>query len=147
MKRYRYYSSSLSRHMVPALNKHLPKIGCPTEVRAICHGGRPSDPGWYELVVTGMLGKLVLRGCSWGYGGEGPHATRDVLTALGVRSYEANELAFQTPNHDVGISATKRVGDHFAPAVKGKVYFKRALLPVLPPFTAYSVVDGKVVVA
>lgn len=145
--KYRYYSSTLSRHMLPALDKHLPKIGCPTKVEARCEGG---GNGWFELVVTGMLGKLVLRGCSWGYRGEGPHATRDVLVKLGYSQHEADALAFNTPGNDVGTGATRvaksRVrGDHYYPAAKGKVYFRRALMPQVAPGQSYEVVGGRVV--
>lgn len=131
-KKYRYYSTSESRNTLRALDRHLSKIGCPTEVKAVAHG---KGWGWYELIVTGMLGKIVLRGCSWGYTGTGPHATRDVLVKLGIPQTEADALAFTTDGKDVG-----------TPAAKGKVYFKRTLLPVVPPFTTYEVVEGKVVI-
>lgn len=130
MSRYRYYGPSLSRTVLPALDKHLPKIGCPVKVEARCEG---VGHGWYELVVTGMLGKLVLRGCSWGYHGEGSRATEAVLRRLGL-DWDAATLSYQTPNQEVGI-----------PAGKGKVFFRRALLPQVPAGRSYSVVEGRVV--
>ena len=131
--KYRFYSSSLSRHMVRSVERHLPKIGCPLHVRAISHG---ANNGWYELIVTGMLGKLVLRGCSWGYYGEGCRATQAVLTMLGVHYWDVERAAFQTPNKTVGEAAGK-----------GQEFFKFHLLPQVPNGTAYSVVNGQVEVA
>lgn len=131
-KTYRYYSPSLSRHMLPAVDKHLPKIGAPLSVEARCEG---KGTGWYELIVRGTLGKLVLRGCSWGYMGEGSRATRDVLVRLGVSKFMADNLAFTTPNHDVGGAEMVRSRrGKFRPATVGKVYFKVKLerLPELP---------------
>lgn len=115
MKKYRYYSSSLSRHMVPALKRHIAKIGCPLTARGINHG---RGNGWYELVISGEKGKLVLRGCSWGYKGEGPHATRDVLMLLGIPQHEAEEIAFKTNGAAVGTMGAK-----------GRQFFKVHLLP------------------
>lgn len=91
--KYRYYSDSLSRKMVPALEKHLSKIGKPLKVEGLYHGKNP----WFELVVTGEAGKLVLRGCSWGYYGEGPRATEAVLRKLGVHSFDVEQIAFKAP--------------------------------------------------
>lgn len=123
---YRYYSDSLSRKMVPSLKRHLPKIGEPMTVRGVCQG---KFNGWYEVIVTGKLGKLVLRGCSWGYGGEGPHATRDVLVALGVNKEAAETVAFTTPNGDVGQGGTvKTRRGKFRGAAVGKEYFRLHLL-------------------
>jgi len=130
--KYRYYSPSLSRHMLPALDRHLAKVGRLKSVKAVC-AGRGS--GWYELVVTGEAGKLVLRGCSWGYYGEGCRATRDVLVRLGFPIIEAEHLAFTTPNKDVGGSeAVRSRRGKFRPAALNKVYFERELsdLPALP---------------
>lgn len=121
MKQYRYYSDSLSRNMVRSVKRHLPKIGAPLAVRGICHG---KGSGWYEVIVRGTLGKLVLRGCSWGYGGEGPHATRDVLVELGVQPGVADDVAFRTANSDVGQGGTVRTKrGTFRGASVGKEYF------------------------
>ena len=114
-KLYRYFSSSLSRHAVPALKRHLPKIGTPLLARGLCHG---KHSGWYELVVRGTNGRIVLRGCSWGYRGEGPHATRDALVLLGIPQHEADRIAFTTPGQDVGNGQTR-----------GKEHFRLHLLP------------------
>ena len=141
--KYRYYSSSLSRHTARSMDRHLPKIGCPTKVEARCEG---KHAGWYELVVTGMLGKLVLRGCSWGYYGEGCRATRDALVKLGLPQHEADALAFTTPNKDVGSCDMRQTrSGKPAPQSLGKVYFRRTLLPQVPPFQSYEVADGRVV--
>lgn len=127
MSRYRFYSRSESRHMLAAVDRHISKVGTPLKAEAICAG---KGTGWYELVVTGTAGKLVLRGCSWGYSGEGSRATRDVLVRLGIGLLEAEELAFRTPNADVGGSETVRSRrGKFRPATAGKVYFKVHLLP------------------
>ena len=118
---YRYYSSTLSRNMVPAVKRHLPKIGTPLAVRGLCHG---KFSGWYDVVIKGTLGKLCLRGCSWGYGGEGPHATRDVLVELGVQPGIADDVAFRTDNRDVGQGGTVRTRrGTFRGASVGKEYF------------------------
>jgi hypothetical protein len=141
--KYRYYSSTQSRHTLRSLDRHLPKIGCPEKVEARCEG---KHGGWYELVVTGMLGKIVLRGCSWGYHGEGPHATRDALLKLGLPQWEADSLAFTTPNADVGAGMRQTRRGKFTGASVGKVYFRRTLLPQVPNGTTYEVRDGRVVI-
>ena len=89
-KRYRYYSEAVSYKTLKAFTRHLPKIGMPTKVEGIYHGKNP----WYEVIVTGTAGKLVLRGCSWGYGGEGPRATEAVLKALGCHPFDVQTACF-----------------------------------------------------
>ena len=75
--KYKYVSSTLSRHTLRSLDRHLVKIGEIKTIRAMY-----SDRTWYRLIVTGTTGRLVLRGCSWGYGGEGPQATEAALRRL-----------------------------------------------------------------
>lgn len=98
-RRYRYYGQLPSRHMMRCLDRHLPKIGRPLRARGMSHG---KNGGWYQVLVTGTAGKLVLRGCSWGYGGEGPHATEAVLRRLGALPYAAHTAAFCAANQAVG---------------------------------------------
>ncbi len=106
--KYRYVSSSLSRHMISAVEKYLPKIGKPQNVRGIFAGGRNNSRPWYRVIISGENGKLVLRGCSWGYGGEGPHATRDVLLKLGVDQFIADKAAFRSDNEHPQAGSMKR---------------------------------------
>lgn len=101
--------------MLRSVKRHLPKIGCPLTVRATSHG---AHLGWYELVVTGKLGKLVLRGCSWGYNGEGCGATVDILKELGIPEHEAKTIVATTSNNDVG-----------TPQGRNRTFFKLHLLP------------------
>jgi len=102
--KYRFRSSTLSRHAVPSLIKHLSKIGLPRYVRGIYAGKNP----WYSIAIRGDNGTIVLRGCSWGYHGEGPHATVAVLRMLGINEPEAKLVAFNTPNTDMPQSGTKQ---------------------------------------
>lgn len=138
--KYRYYSDTLSRKMLPALRRHVHKVGALQTARGLCAG---KHNGWYELVVTGTLGKLVLRGCSWGYGGEGPHATRDCLVFLGIPKGEADRAAFTTPNGDVGGGAAVRSrSGKFRPANLNKEYFRLHLCAEERPYDV--LLHGKV---
>jgi hypothetical protein len=47
--------------------------------------------------VTGTHGTVRLFGLCWGYGGEGPHALRDLLMFLGLKAGHAGLVAFQMP--------------------------------------------------
>lgn len=115
---YRYYSSSLSRHTLRSLDKHLHKIGTPLTATGESRGDRRT--GWFCLVVRGTAGTIYLRGCSWGYGGEGPHATYHALIKLGVPHGEARKAAFTTSGDKVG-----------TPAGKGVQFFQLSLTPQL----------------
>jgi len=90
MKRKYTYTApnSLSRSVKGQIKKHLPKIGKLVSVVATF-----SDSDWYKLTINGEDGRVILRGCSWGYSGEGCHATYDVLTELGV-GYDAAKIVF-----------------------------------------------------
>jgi len=107
MKQYRYYSSSLSRHMARSLDKHLAKIGEPTRVEGHYRGGRRNSNPWFFVVIFGTAGKLCLKGCSWGYGGEGPHATKAVLTRLGVHPFDVDTVCFKGPKMPDSFKATR----------------------------------------
>lgn len=76
-----------------SLTRHLPKIGTPRKVEGIYHGKN----AWFRLIITGTLGKIVLRGCSWGYGGEGPRATLNILQRLGCHPFDCEQIAFRAP--------------------------------------------------
>ena len=55
-------------------------------------------------------------------------------------------LAFTTPNKDVGSCDMRQTrSGKPAPQSLGKVYFRRTLLPQVPPFQSYEVADGRVV--
>lgn len=60
------------------------------------------------MVIRGDKGSLVLRGCSWGYGGEGPRGTEYVLKELGVHPFDVEQIAFHAPNKDIPAIAWKR---------------------------------------
>ena len=98
-RKYVYRSSSLSRHMIRSLDRHMAKIGTPLYARGISHG---NYGGWYRVIVAGTNGRLVLKGCSWGYSGEGCRATESVLIRLGCPMAEIEQAAFRTPNTGVG---------------------------------------------
>ena len=98
-KEYRHRSQSSTRYSLLAFQKYLPKIGQPLYVRGIWAGGYKGIPNpWYRLVIRGTKGSLILPGCSWGYGGEGPHGTEEVLKALHIHPFDVQQIAFQAPN-------------------------------------------------
>ena len=83
-----------TRHSLRSFSRHLAKIGKPRYGRGIFAGKHP----WYEVVIRGERGSLVLGGCSWGYYGEGSHGTEEVLTKLGVPKIQAEDIAFKADN-------------------------------------------------
>jgi hypothetical protein len=97
-----------------SVERHLPKIGIPLTVRATSHG---KFNGWYRLIISGTLGKLILKGCSWGYNGEGCRATESVLRYLGLNPWEVSD-ALRSSNDDVGTEKGRN-----------KTFFKFHLLP------------------
>ena len=125
-QKYTHYSSSLSCFTKRSLSRHLAKIGPVESVEATFVGKKHG--AWYALVVRGTLGKLVLRGCSWGYRGEGPRATRDALLSLGVDQETADGHAF-------GINSTKPVQGE----VNWKLSFNGERWTPLQPFETEQV--------
>lgn len=96
---YRIRGISSTRHSLACFHKHLPKIGDPLYVRGIFAGSFNGIPNpWYRLVIRGTKGSMILCGCSWGYGGEGPRGTEEVLKALHVHPFDVEQVAFKCPN-------------------------------------------------
>jgi hypothetical protein len=50
------------------------------------------------VMVTGENGTARFSGCQWGYGGSGPHLTRDLLMQCGLPKVEADAIAFKSTN-------------------------------------------------
>jgi len=103
---YRHHSTyGLTRHALRSFERHLPKIGEPLDVQGafvkMKHGA------WYSVIIHGTDGSLVLRGCSWGYSGEGPRGTEQVLKALGVHPFDVHACAFEAPDAPMDINQQK----------------------------------------
>jgi hypothetical protein len=49
----------------------------------------------YNLVAMGNEGTIFLSGCNCGYGGEGPHGTKQILIELGVPADKAEEYIYK----------------------------------------------------
>jgi hypothetical protein len=99
MKNYTYTQQvGCSSQSLKSLDRHVAKIGDVVMVRGY-YGGRKLNP-WYRLAVRGTRGTLYLTGCSWGYSGQGPRTTADVMVKLGVPRGYAERVAFNTSNED-----------------------------------------------
>lgn len=97
----------LSRNVQRCLQRHIEKIGVPTEVTGY-FGGRKHNP-WYRVAVVGTAGRIVLTGCAWGYGGEGPQATEQLLRNLGVHPFDAIQVSRRADNRDARMADARPV--------------------------------------
>jgi hypothetical protein len=109
MYRYRY-QRSLSRYVLDRFIKHRGQLGDIKRVVAKRYGAwRQGTEGQYYtsyevLMVYGTQGTARFTGCCWGYGGSGPHATLDLLLAIGIAKEVAEQYAFHTPRkQNIGI--------------------------------------------
>lgn len=103
---YRYRYEGPSRNVVSRFVKHADRIGKVVKVVAkrfvstrsyMWEGERRSYTTDHEvLMVYGETGTARLSGCCWGYGGEGPHAVRDLLVAVGLPNADADRFAFES---------------------------------------------------
>ena len=105
--KYRHRSiAGSTRHSLRSFYRHFHKIGTPRYVRGV-FAGKPYP--WYSVIIRGTRGSLLLRGCGWGYSGEGPRGTEEVLTKLGCHPFDVQRCAFEAPNKDVPKSGVKEV--------------------------------------
>jgi hypothetical protein len=97
MYRYRYKGGT-TRGAISRFTTPLAKLGKLLYVRAYRYQG---IHGLNEAVlVRGENGTARFSGLCWGYGGEGPRGTAQLLIALGVNPDTAQTLAFKTPRKD-----------------------------------------------
>jgi hypothetical protein len=97
--RYRYRFCNCSSKVMPAAKRHLWKLGTLISIQGYRYHGRYCTD--HEAVlIRGTKGTARMSGVCWGYGGEGPHALRDLLLLLGVDKATADKTAFTTPRSD-----------------------------------------------
>lgn len=57
-----------------------------------------------RLRCRGENGQSLISGVCWGYGGSGPHAVKDILTACGISVAVAELVAFESKRgNDTGV--------------------------------------------
>lgn len=92
VRTYRHRSVESTRTALRSWSKFRHKIGTPRYVRGIFSGSKTYP--WYRVVVRGDRGSIVLRGCSWGFSGEGPRGTEEVLRSLSIPPFYCIHAAF-----------------------------------------------------
>lgn len=83
-------------HCRARFHRALKKIGKVLYVKGYRYFGR-YHTSHEAVLVRGEKGSVRFGGLLWGYGGEGPRGTHELLTLLGVPADRAWEVAFQTP--------------------------------------------------
>jgi len=97
--KYRYRNDQSTHHNEQAFDKVLPKLGKLRYVKGYRYFGRYNTTHEAVLVV-GEHGSARFGGLLWGYTGQGPHGTHNLLQKLGVTNDKAKVIAFQTPRLD-----------------------------------------------
>jgi len=104
MIRYRRKACSTNQAIkaFPNVNKlgKLSKIVA-KRIRSTRTGGGYTFTATHEaIMVYGEHGTARFEGLSWGYGGEGPRGTHQLLIACGVPDTLAKDAAFKTNRQD-----------------------------------------------
>lgn len=91
---YRYRDNTGTTRTSLSAMRHLSKIGKVTSIR----GYRYKAKGISQeaVLVSGENGSCRFGGFLWGYAGEGPRGTVELLKHLGLPEYAANEVAFES---------------------------------------------------
>jgi hypothetical protein len=90
---YKQRNHGSTRYSLQAFERHGSKIGKPIIVRGYLDG-KPGQE-WTRVSIIGNLGRMVLTGLCWGYGGEGPRGLKHILTQLGVPETEMVKIVFE----------------------------------------------------
>lgn len=77
----------------------LAKLGHITYVKAYRYFGRYGT-NHEAIMVKGENGTARFNGLCWGYGGEGPSGTCELLLKLGLTVAEAQMMAYNKPRRD-----------------------------------------------
>lgn len=98
MYRYRY-NGGTTRGARDRFAKIIAKLGTILSVKGYRYFGRYGTT--HEAVmVKGTKGTARFGGCLWGYGGEGPRGTHELLLTLGVDAKLADRMAFRMKRRD-----------------------------------------------
>lgn len=131
----RYRSPVTSSHRTIPYFKHVARLGRITSIRGYRYNatvkseGNPLRlTGCERVMVYGENGSARFAGVCWGYGGESPHALRDLLMACGFHQEQADTYAFglhrsDKPGTDWLINVN---GDGTTVLVKGHYGYKAA---------------------
>ncbi len=89
--KYRYRDPRGStKSSLDAFKNHLPKIGEVIKIKGYVYRGKHGNNS--AVMVCGEHGTMRLTGLGWGYSGEGPRGTTQVLQALNVPESEINRI-------------------------------------------------------
>lgn len=95
--RYRFQGGT-TKGALSRFDKVLAKLGHIKYIRAYRYQGRY---GLNEaILVRGVNGTARFTGLCWGYGGEGPRGTYQLLIKVGVSKNLADSLAFHVERKD-----------------------------------------------
>lgn len=91
-KKYRYRDSRGStHHCLESFYKHISKLGRVTKVKGyVYHGAYQVNHS--AVMIYGENGTMRLRGLGWGYSGQGPRGTEEVLKYLNVPQKEIDRI-------------------------------------------------------
>ena len=97
---YRYrYNGGTTRGAIKRFDRLIKRLGKIHTVRGYRYIGR-YRADHEAVLLKGENGSARLGGLLWGYGGEGPRGTYDLLQRLGLSEDEARKIAFETPRQN-----------------------------------------------
>jgi hypothetical protein len=102
----RYRRMACSTNQAIKAFSHLPRLGKLSKIVAKrfrvtrSAGGHTFTATHEAIMVYGEHGTARFEGLCWGYGGEGPRGTHQLLLACGVADPLAKDAAFKTPRKD-----------------------------------------------
>jgi hypothetical protein len=95
MYRYRYEGGT-TRGARARFDRVLKRLGKLRYVKGYRYFGR-YQTDHEAVLLRGENGSARFGGLLWGYGGEGPHGTHELLIKIGLSREEADKYAFRTP--------------------------------------------------
>lgn len=98
---YRYRNDRSTRSNIEVFDRVLNKLGKIKTVRAVVYRNKHKVET-ETILVRGENGYARFGGLNWGYSGEGPRGTQELLKKLGVNQDVASWIATATTNFEIG---------------------------------------------
>ena len=98
---YRYRNDRSTRSNIEVFDRVLNKLGRIKTVRAVVYRNKYRVET-ETILVRGENGYARFGGLNWGYSGEGPRGTQQLLKKLGVNQEIANFLCFNETTFELG---------------------------------------------
>lgn len=93
--KYRYRNDRSTRQCRDRFDK-IARLGTILYVKGYRYHGR-YDTDHEAVLVVGTEGSARFGGLLWGYQGEGPRGTRELLILLGLSANQSEDIAYYTP--------------------------------------------------